>query len=95
MNENTKKEKNPRRKFLKNIGLVGSGVILGGTAMYSGYRFEKDKDYSGSKIRLLTEEHRLVEVDKHAITGIAELTPADRTTRGRQGIKGRRWVMVI
>lgn len=89
------KKNSPRREFLKSLGLIGSGAVVGGAALYSGYKFEKGKDHSGSKIRLLTAEHKLVEVEKHAIAELAHMEPADKQSRGRLGIPGKRWVMVI
>ena len=48
MNEQSEgKNKNNRRQFLKNLGLIGTGAVAGGAAIYSGYRFEKSKDESG------------------------------------------------
>jgi len=88
------KNKNNRRQFLKNLGLIGGGAIAGSAALYSGYRFEKSKDESGERVRVLTADNKLVEVDKSALKEITlDLTELQK--RGREGLEGHRWVMVI
>ncbi len=88
------KNKNNRRQFIKNLGLFGGGAIAGGAALYSGYHFEQDKDKTGERIRVLTADNKLVEVDKSALTEITmDLTELQK--RGREGLEGHRWVMVI
>lgn len=88
------KKNNSRRQFLKNIGLIGGGAIAGGAALYSGHHFEKTKDKSGERIRVLTADNKLVEVDKSALTEI-KLDLTELQKRGREGLDGHRWVMVI
>jgi len=88
------KKNNTRRQFLKNLSLIGGGAIAGSAALYSGYHFEKSKDKTGEKIRVLTADNKLVEVDKSALTEITvDLTELQK--RGREGLEGHRWVMVI
>jgi ferredoxin len=82
-----------RRKFLKDIGLVGLGGIAVGAALFSAKRFEDVK--KGQNIRLLTADGNVVEVDSIHIKSIDKDLLTLQQERGREGISGRRWVMVI
>lgn len=85
---------NSRREFLQKVGLIASGTVMGGAAMFAGYRFEKTKKKE-TRIKALTAEHKLVEVEAEA----KEITLSERLSelqmRGREGLKNRRWVMII
>lgn len=93
-NENTTPES--RRKFLKDASLVGVGAVLGGMALYSANLFDKKKK-KGNKITALTSDNKLIEVDSESAQAKPdeELTLTELQKRGREGIKGRRWVMVV
>lgn len=82
-----------RRDFLKKVGLAGAASVAGAAAIYSGYRHEKAKS-TGETIKVLTEDNRLVEIPKDQIK---DYKPDLKTLqlRGREGIKGKRWVMVL
>lgn len=89
------KEDNSRRKFFKTMGLAGLGAIGGAAALYSGHLFEEKKAKSGQKKVLLTQDNKLVEVDSLEIKAL-EKSPEDAmTAQGREGIPGRRWVLVV
>lgn len=93
MEDNRKKNHaKSRREFLQKIGLAGTGILAGATALYSGYRYEKRKPQK--KIKLLTADNKLVEVDSDALKEV-KTDLATLQERGREGIAGRRWVMVI
>lgn len=79
-----------RREFLKNAGLVGAGVVLGSAAVYSGYRYQHNKEF----VKVLSLDGTLIDIPK---AQIEELKPdnSELQKRGREGIKGKRWVMVI
>jgi Fe-S-cluster-containing dehydrogenase component len=82
-----------RRDFLKKVGLAGAATVTGAAAVYSGYRFEKKK-HSGATIKVLTEDNRLVEIPVEEVKDLKrELSLLQ--TKGREGIKGKKWVMVI
>lgn len=82
-----------RRDFLKKVGIVGAASVAGGAAIYSGYRFEKAKK-NDETVKVLTEDNRLVEVPRDQMK---DYKPGLKVlqTRGREGIEGKRWVMVI
>jgi len=82
-----------RRNFLKKVGLVGAASVTGAAAVYSGYRYEKSKS-GADTIKVLTEDNRLVEIPRDQVT---DYKPGLKLlqTRGREGIEGKRWVMVI
>lgn len=89
-NEENKKS---RRDFLRNIGIAGAAVATGTAAIYTGYQYEKAKGKSGM-VTVLTNDNRLVLVPRDQIYDFKP-DPNALQKRGRNGLKGRRWVMVI
>ena len=94
MSDNKNSEKNPRRNFLKTLGLAagtvsGAGVL---TSFSSGIE-------TGEKVKMLAPNGTLVEVDSSALRVVEnpenELTLTELQKRGRLGIPGKKWVMVI
>ena len=84
---------NSRREFLKKVGLAGAASVAGIAAVYSGYRYEKAK-HSGDTIKVLTEDNRLVLIPRDQVKDYKPDLKALQL-RGREGIEGKRWVMVI
>ncbi len=82
-----------RRDFLKKVSIVGAASVAGGAAIYSGHMFEKSKKNEDT-IKVLTEDNRLVEIPRDQVK---DYKPDLKVlqTRGREGIKGKKWVMVI
>ncbi len=82
-----------RRDFIRKVTIAGAASVAGAAAVYSGYRFEKSKHREGM-VRVLTEDNRLVEIP---VEQMQDFKPDLKVlqTRGREGIKGKRWVMVI
>lgn len=96
MGENKKDFKSSsRRDFLQKIGLFGSGAVAAGAALYAGRAYEKKKEASGEKVLALTTENELVEVDRNLLAEARPLELDEYQQRGREGIPGKRWVMVI
>ena len=94
--ENKKNNPSSRRKFFKDIGLIGAGAVLGSVALYEGFDYENKKK-KGGKIKALTAENKLIEVDASEVEFKqgGKLSESELQKRGREGIKGRRWVMVV
>jgi molybdopterin-containing oxidoreductase family iron-sulfur binding subunit len=82
-----------RRDFLKKVGLAGAATVAGAAAIYSGYRYEQAKS-DGETVKVLTEDNRLVMIPKNQMKDYKP-DPKALQLRGRDGIKGKRWVMVI
>lgn len=82
-----------RREFMKKFGLYGAAAFAGSAAIYSGYKFEKDKG-KADKVKVLTEDNRLVEVPRDQIED-PEGNPKALQLRGREGLEGQKWVMII
>ena len=87
-------EKNTRRNFMKTLGVsIGIAGVAGSSSLLGSCT--KVETNTGDKIKLLTSSGELVEVDK------AQLKPADLPSltenqkRGRLGLPGKSWVMVI
>ena len=93
-NDPEKPRPSSRREFMKNLGLLGSCAVTGAAALYSGHIFEAKKEKSGQSKILLTQDNKLVEVDSLEIKYL-EKSPEDKfQSEGREGIPGRRWVLV-
>ena len=82
-----------RRNFIRKITIAGAASVAGAAAVYSGYRLEKSKHREGM-VRVLTEDNRLVEIPAEQMK---DFKPDLKflQTRGREGIKGKRWVMIL
>jgi Fe-S-cluster-containing dehydrogenase component len=90
--EENESEMSSRRKFLKKVGIgVGAVTVAGvaGTSVISGA-----KSKSGEKIKLLSPDGNLVEVDKEDIKPAREIVE-ELKTEARTGLPGRKFVMVI
>lgn len=90
-----KPTKKSRRDFLQQIGLVGVGSVLGGSAILAGINYDNKKT-AKDRIKVLTAENKLVEVERSAVSEVGK--PEDLTylhKLGREGLPGKRWVMVI
>lgn len=90
MHESTKGN-DSRRAFLKKLGLAGTGIVSGSMLAV------KAQASPGNKVKLLNQENELVEVDvnqlKRSETQVEDLSYL--TNRGRIGLEGRKFVMVI
>ena len=91
MAENSKSGNSDRRKFLKKGLLTGAGTLLG-TSFVSSCS-QKSSGDSSEKVKLMTTEGKLVEVDKHQLHHLSS-DPASRKA-ARQGIPGKKFVMVV
>lgn len=92
-NEEISKPQTNRRNFLKLGILSGISAIAGATAI-SKLSMAEDGTESGEKIRLLTPDGKLVEVDKSHIYP-SEGQPYISPSASREGIPHRKFVMVI
>jgi Fe-S-cluster-containing dehydrogenase component len=94
MEDHSQNNNTSRREFLERIGLVAAGTVMGSAAMFAGYKFEKNKK-TESSIKALTAEHQLIHADGEGHGKISDEAMSDLTLLGREGIPGKRWVMVI
>src|SRR6056297_1272573 len=92
-NQHEDKGAQSRRDFLKKLGLIGTASVAGAAAMYTGFHYEQSKG-KGDKVKVLTADNKLVEVDKSALKDSKPSLEVFQE-RGREGIPGKRWVMVI
>jgi Fe-S-cluster-containing dehydrogenase component len=102
-------QNNPRRNFLKEIGIaaLGVGAVAGGAAIISAKKIQEKKaahagehggEHSGEKVKVMTTDGQTVEVDPNQLQVATEeenLTLSEKQARGQQGIPGKKWVMVI
>ena len=91
MDENSNSGKSDRRKFLKKGLLSSTGTLMG--AGFISSCSQKTSGESSEKVKLLTTEGKLVEVDKDQLHHLAG-DPASRSA-ARQGIPGKKFVMVV
>lgn len=81
-----------RRNFLKRFGAgMGAVSIAGSSLMASG---NPSGSGSGEKVRLLSPDGKLVEVDRDAIS-LPDLKPVDLREKARTGIPNRKFAMVV
>ena len=88
---------NSRRNFLQKLGFVSVGSVLAGAAIYSGYEYQNKKKV-GDKIKILTSNNELLEIDREAAVKSLKKAKLDLTAyqkQGREGIAGKRWIWVI
>lgn len=88
-NENSKTDS--RRQFIKKIStggiLAASGLALGSLSSC--------KEKSTEKTTLLTTDGKLVQVPNSEIEGMEHLHTAVPPMEAREGIPGKKWVMVV
>lgn len=94
-NKNSKKPKkdetpNSRRAFMRKLGFISAAATTGVIASGLTKPDEEDVEY----IRVLTPDNQLVEIPKDKIKEV-KLDTSGLQKRGRTGLNGKRWVMVI
>ena len=88
----TEKGSTNRRNFLK-LGLMSSVTAVAGASIISNLVSDEETKPSGEKMRLLTPDGKIVEVDASNVNKYPEalITPEE----SRKGIPNRKFVMVI
>lgn len=94
MSEKNTKNKTSRRNFLKGSLAAGASAAAG-AGILSAFADNKEDD-SGEKVKLLSQEGELVEVDKSQIKPACEHDNSYAARKeARKGIPNRKFVMVI
>jgi molybdopterin-containing oxidoreductase family iron-sulfur binding subunit len=88
-----KPKNNSRRDFIQYVGMAGIGGLALGGALFAGYHHQHAKN--DQKVRLLTTDGKLVELDSLELKEVAKDALTELQRRGREGILGKKWVMVI
>lgn len=85
---------NSRRKFLKSVGIsVGAAGVVSGFSLLGAAKAAAQEP--GEKINLLTQDGQLVQVDKNQLRPTVTEPLSELQKRGREGIPGKSFVMVI
>ncbi|MEI6276768.1 MAG: 4Fe-4S dicluster domain-containing protein [Prolixibacteraceae bacterium] len=93
-NSNKIQEKSDtRRDFFKRFGTIGAATVAGGAAIYSGFKYEESKP-NHDMVKVLTADNKLVEVPRDQIRDM-KMDLSKLQKEGREGLAGRRFVMVI
>ena len=79
-----KPKKKSRRKFIQEMGIAGAGTILAGAAIFAGHSYEKKKK-PGDRIKVLTAENELMEVDKNDTLKISKDAATELSELQKQG----------
>jgi molybdopterin-containing oxidoreductase family iron-sulfur binding subunit len=82
------KTQNSRRAFMQKLGLIGAAATTG--ALTSGFTQKTESE----TVKVLTADNKLVEIPKSQVKDV-KLDTKVLQTRGRIGLAGKRWVMVI
>src|ERR1022692_4640797 len=90
-----KQENNSRREFLLT-GLLAAGAIAGCSSKKNAFEAGADADVmaSGKKVKLLSVDGDVIEVDEAFLKPVPELPPVSNS-EARLGIDGKKFVMVI
>ena len=80
-----------RRKFLK-FGVLAAGLTVAGGGLQKVLSEEKD---SGKKVKVLTTDGQVVEVDDAHIKAIHSHCKPSTPAESREGVPGKKFVMVI
>jgi Fe-S-cluster-containing dehydrogenase component len=92
--DDNEKGNSSRRNFLKKVGAGVGAVSLVGVAATSILKEDVAKAKSGKKVKLLSSEGKLVEVDQDDIKPAKEIL-AELKTEARAGLPNRKFSMVI
>jgi molybdopterin-containing oxidoreductase family iron-sulfur binding subunit len=92
-NSKNQQRKSSRRNFLKKVG-TGAGAVAVVGIVGANVIEGRSRSKSGEKIKLLSPEGRLVEVDKDDIAP-AEKSETNLKSEAKIGLPGRKFVMVI
>ncbi len=87
---NKEKGKQSRRKFLQNIGVAGVGAISAPAILFTACSSSSDK-----KTKVLTPDNKLIEIDSENGLAIDTTDKSYLNKIGREGIPGKKFVMVI
>jgi len=88
---NDEANKSSRRRFLRNSLMAGAGAVAASQLLQS---CETPKVESSQKVKVLTPDGKLVEVDPSQLKEVKGTVLASRK-QSIAGIKGRKFVMVI
>ena len=89
-------KKNNRRNFLKNgLTIGGSMLAMGAGPVAAGSKSGEDGKSSGEKIKVLTTDGKVIEVDKPKDDCRIDPCEPPKGKDAKQGIPGRSFVMVI
>jgi len=89
-----KKDSKNRRKFLKYTFGAGLGTLIGAPLISNSFAND-DKPLSGDKIKLLTTDGKVIEVDKGELKNMASYAHPAMDKEARIGLPNRKFVMVI
>ena len=90
--KNKDNKNSSRRNFLKTGLTLGAGS-LAGIGLFS--TVEKAKAESGNLTKVLTADGKVMEVDTSHLVKYGKQQEEDYQKRGRKGIPGKKWAMVI
>lgn len=89
-----KNNTNTRRDFIKKLGIVGAGTATVSTVYFDKNELKAQK--SGKKIKVLTTDKKVVEVDASDIVPVNTEVETDKNQhKGRVGLVGKKFAMVI
>jgi len=91
MKDHEENDQSSRRNFLKKVGIGVGAVTIAGVA---GTAALTAKAKSGEKIKLLSPDGTLVEVDKDDIKPAKEIV-AELKSEAIKGLSDRKFVMVV
>jgi molybdopterin-containing oxidoreductase family iron-sulfur binding subunit len=91
-NKNNGQNSDSRRNFLKSTALFGAAAVAGAGLISS---CSNKPETTGEMVYLLTASGELVQVDPSQINRVRKEKLSELAERGREGLVGHHWVMVI
>lgn len=88
------REKSSRRDFLKQLGMGAGAISITGLAGAATFTDSKNSSEPGEKIKVLSTDGTLFEVDKADLKSVKQLT-AEMKSEARKGLPNRKFIMVI
>ena len=92
--EDNEQGNSSRRNFLKKVGVGVGAISVAGIAGTSLMKSNEAKAKSGKKVKLLSPDGKLVEVDQDDIKPAKEIV-AELKEEARAGLPNRKFIMVI
>ena len=83
-----------RREFIRGCLLAGAGIALAGCTSKKN-PFERDAPLSGEKVKLLSVDGEVIEVDKALLKPAPDMYIPVSNAEERIGIEGKKFVMVV
>lgn len=92
--DNAENSNKSRRKFLQNLGALSLGAIAV-PGLVESCTNEKKPVLTGKKIKLLSQDNKLVEVDSAYLSKLNKNLEPNHNQKSREGLPGKKFALVV